>query len=592
MRKTIAGSSQELVTPPQSIRSRVHEYGGGAYHVAAGTVYFTEFSSQQIHTIADGTSRSRPLTHESNKRFADYVAHPHAALLVSVCEDHGTSSPEPENSLVVIGLHDGSVTGLSSGADFYAAPRFSLDGKRLAWLCWRHPFMPWDASELWLADFDARRGTIANARRVAGGTNEAILQPQWSRAGVLYFLSDRSNWWNVYRLQGEKPVALAPMAAEIGGPPWTLAESHYVLLGNNRLLCTAKRGGISHLLSINTDTGGYEEITTPYQTISGLHTDGIRAVFLGGSATAPIALVEYRPDDGHFELVRSSSDLVLDPAILSIPSAIEYPTSDGAQAHAFYYPPSSTDHVGPTDARPPLIVMGHGGPTSATDSTLKLAVQYWTSRGFAVLDVNYGGSTGYGRLYRDRLLGQWGIRDVEDCVAGALDLVDSGLVDRDQLAIRGGSAGGYTTLCALTYHRVFKAGASLYGVSDLETLVRDTHKFESRYLDRLVGPYPEAADVYRARSPVHAVDRLNCPIIFFQGLADKVVPPAQTESMVNALRTKRLPVAYLSFPNEQHGFRHAETIKRVLDAELSFYARIFGFALAEDLPELTIENLT
>jgi dipeptidyl aminopeptidase/acylaminoacyl peptidase len=590
LRTSADGSLHEVTPAPYCVRSRVHEYGGGAYLATANAVYFVNLCDQQIHVV-EGTKPPRVLTQAPQQRFADFAIDPGQRRLLAVCEDHGTPDQEPNNTLVSIDLASGTVSPLVTGADFFAAPRLSPDGRQLAWISWNHPNLPWDGTELWLAELDCTTWTLGERQRIAGGIDEAIIQPQWSPDGQLYFLSDRSGWWNLYCWSAGSIRAIAPMPAEFGAPPWVFGETHYAFLSPQQVVCACKVKGCSQLVLIDTETGASEILAVPYQSISSLQADADRAVFLAGSATEFPALVQYEFTTGRCTSLKSTTDLKLDPATIASPQTIEFPTTDQQSAFAFYYPPTNADTTGPAQELPPLLVLSHGGPTSATECVLKLAIQYWTSRGFAVLDVNYRGSSGYGRAYRNSLLGRWGKVDVEDCVNGALHLVRVGLVDGNRLAIRGGSAGGYTTLCALTFHSVFKAGASHYGVSDLEALAHDTHKFEARYLDRLVGPYPEQQALYRERSPIHAVDRLACPIIFFQGLDDRVVPPNQAESMVAALRAKKLPVAYLAFAGEQHGFRNAATIKRVLDAELYFYARVFKFALADAIEPVEIDNL-
>jgi dipeptidyl aminopeptidase/acylaminoacyl peptidase len=408
---------------------------------------------------------------------------------------------------------------------------------------------------------------------------------------VLHFVSDRNGWWNLYRLRGGTAEQMCPRPAEFGRPQWVFGNPTYAFAADGRLFCTFTERGTWHLAALDPDTGKLEPIDTPYNDLAGLRSAGNALLFTAGSATEPAAVIRLDLATRKPEVLRRSSSVQVDPGYLSVPEAVEFPTEGGTTAHAFFYRPHNRDYAAPPGERPPLIVRSHGGPTSATSAVLRLEYRFWTSRGIAVLDVNYGGSTGYGRAYRERLNGRWGIVDVDDCVNGARALVERGLVDGNRVAIRGGSAGGYTTLAALTFRNFFKAGASHYGVSDLEALARETHKFESRYLDGLIGPYPERRDLYRERSPIHFTDRLACPVILFQGLEDKVVPPNQAELMVAALRAKNVPVAYVPFEGEQHGFRRAENIKRSLDGELYFYSRIFGFALAEPVVPVPIENL-
>ena len=436
-------------------------------------------------------------------------------------------------------------------------------------------------------------GSVGGARRLAGGPDESIFQPEWSPDGVMYFVSDRTGWWNLYRWMDGGTEPLNPTEAEFGIPQWGLGGSTYAFESAGRVICACNRKGTWSLASIDTTTRRLEPIETPYSELSSrgnvCAAPGL-VVFEGGSPSEPLSVVKLDLSDRKLEVLRRSSTVAVDDGYLSRPESMEFPTESGLTAHAFLYRPANRDYVAPPGETPPLLVISHGGPTSATSTTLSLELQYWACRGFAVLDVNYGGSTGYGTAYRRRLDGQWGIVDVDDCVNGARYLVERGEVDANRLAIRGASAGGYTTLCALTFRDVFRAGASYYGVSDLEALARETHKFESRYLDRLVGPYPERRDIYIERSPIHHSDRLSCPVILFQGLEDTVVPANQAELMAAALRD-RLPVAYMPFEGEQHGFRRAETIKRALDAELYFYSRVFGFDLADPVEPVAIENL-
>jgi dipeptidyl aminopeptidase/acylaminoacyl peptidase len=584
------GDPEDLIPSPFDARTRVHEYGGASYVVAGNRVFFSNFVDQRIYSVPlAGEAAPTPVTAEGPYRYADTVLDQARGRLVCVREDHSAPEREPVNALVAIALDGPMGHGrvLVSGADFYAAPRLSPDGRSLAWLSWNHPDMPWDGSELLLADLDAG-GIPSPPRRIAGSRGESVMQPSWGPDG-LHFLSDRSGWWNLYRWRGGAVEPVIQRAAEMGEPPWVFGSSSYAFTAGGDIVLSYHENGSGHPARLRGEA--LEPIETPYTEIANLRAEGERLCFLGSSPTELPVIASLDLDTGALKVLRRSSELRLDPAYISIAAPIEFPTEGGLTAFGFFYPPKNRDYAGPEGERPPLLVMSHGGPTSATDAALKLPVQYWTSRGFAVLDVNYGGSSGYGRAYRQRLDGRWGIADVDDCVNGALYLARQGLVDGERLAIRGGSAGGYTTLAALAFRDVFKAGASHYGVSDLEALARHTHKFESRYLDRLIGPYPDREDLYRARSPIRSAQSLSCPVIFFQGLEDRVVPPEQAEKMVEALRNKKLPVAYLAFPGEQHGFRQSATIKRVLDAELYFYSRVFGFEPADPLEPVDIENL-
>jgi len=592
VRRAADGDLRDVLPAPFSARTRVHEYGGGAYTVHQGVLYFSNFSDQRLYRLLPGDA-PRPLTPALPLRYADGVVDAARGLLFCVREDHRAADQEARNTLVHLPL-TGEVTEgvvIAEGYDFYATPRLHPAGDRLAWLCWNHPNMPWDGCELWLADVRPD-GSLANARCVAGGEEESIFQPTWGPDGQLYFVSDRSGWWNLYRLEGNAARPLQPMEAEFGQPQWVFGQSTFVFPDAHTLLCSYEQEGTDHLGKLDLRTLAFETLPLPYSSLGQLTSGPAgRVALLTGSPTEATALQLFDPATGVGTPIRRSTELTLDPGYLAIPEALTFPTSNGLTAHAFFYRPQNRDFAAPEGERPPLLVLSHGGPTGAASSALNLSIQYWTSRGFAVLDVNYGGSTGYGRAYRQRLNGNWGVVDVEDCINGARYLVERGEVDGARLAIRGGSAGGYTTLCALTFHKIFAAGASHFGIGDAEALARDTHKFESRYLDRLIGPYPERADLYRARSPIHFTDRLACPVIFFQGLEDPVVPPNQAEAMVAALKEKGIPVAYVSFEGEQHGFRRAENIQRALDAELYFYSRIFGFEPAEPLEPVAIENL-
>jgi dipeptidyl aminopeptidase/acylaminoacyl peptidase len=583
-----AGQSTEMTPAPFNVRTRVHEYGGGAFTVVEGVVYFSHFADQQLYRQVD-VATPVALTSPAAMRYADLIWDADRQRLIGVREDHTDPDREAVNTLVSLDL-TGAQTILAAGHDFYASPQLSPDGTTLAWLTWDHPQMPWDGTSLWVASVQVD-GTLGTPEWIAGSATESIFQPQWSPDGILYFVSDRSGWWNFYRWQAGTLEPLCPMAAEFGLPQWVFGMSTYGFVSSQTLLCTYTQQGMSHLASLDLKTGELVSIATPYTSITGLQVTAQQAAFIGGSATAPSAIVRFDGATQQCEVLRQASELAIAPGYLSVPVPVEFPTEQGLTAHGLYYAPQNQDFQAPEGELPPMLVKSHGGPTASTSADLSLRVQYWTSRGFAVLDVNYGGSTGYGRAYRQRLNGQWGIVDVDDCTNGAQFLATQGQVDGARLVIAGGSAGGYTTLCALTFRDVFKAGASYYGVSDLNALATDTHKFESRYLDSLIGPYPDRKDLYDARSPIYAVDRLACPVIFFQGDEDRIVPPNQAEMMVTALQAKGLPVAYVLFEGEQHGFRKAENIKRALNSEFYFYAQVFGFEPADRIEPVAIVNL-
>jgi dipeptidyl aminopeptidase/acylaminoacyl peptidase len=587
------GSINDITSSPFNVRTRVHEYGGGAYTILDGTVYFTHFTDQRLYRLIPG-EEPQAITPEIAFRYADFTYDRLNTRLICVREDHTKSDVDAENTLVSIPLSDklpgdgGKI--LISDNDFYSNPRISPDGSQLSWLTWNHPNMPWDGTEVWVGKIEAD-GSISNHQKVAGGVDESIFQPEWSPDNILYFVSDRTGWWNLYRWDRGEIEAVYPMQAEFAFPQWIFGSSAYGFSSKDKLVCIYTQEGTAHLASIDLTKQTLHEISTPYTSLWGLRVQAEDIFFAGGSPVESPALIHMNLSNGSHEVLKRTTNLTIDPGYLSLPETIEFLTEGGLTAFAFYYAPRNKDFSGLEGEKPPLLVMSHGGPTGATDTTLNTEIQYWTSRGIAVLDVNYGGSTGYGRAYRQRLNGQWGVVDMDDCVNGARFLVSRGVVDENRLAITGGSAGGYTTLCALTFRDTFKAGASHFGIGDLETFVQDTHKFESRYLDRLVGPYPEFKAVYQARSPIRYIDQLSTPMILLQGLEDKIVPPNQAEMMFAAVKAKGIPVAYLPFEGEQHGFRQAKNIKRALDAELYFYSRIFSFDLADPIDPVEIVNL-
>ena len=580
------------VTPEgYNVRNRVHEYGGAAYEVNDGVVYFSNFADQRIYRHKSG-EQPNPVTADpdipAGDRFADGRFTPDGRFLVCVRERH-VEGREAVNEVVAVQVDGGVQTVLASGHDFYSFPRLSPDGTRLAYTAWDHPNMPWDEAELWVAALSPD-GASSGAVQVAGGSGESIFQPEWSPDGKLHFVSDRTGWWNLYAQEENAAVSVFPGNAESGEPQWVFGQSTYAFLPDGCIALIVGGEAGRRLMIIDKDRQA-REIELPYTSIGGLVATGRDVLITAASPTEPAAIVRVDTDTGAVKVVRKSSELQIDEGLISRPQSVTFPTGDGEDAHAFYYPPTNSGFMAPASEKPPLIVLSHGGPTSAASASFSLDIQFWTSRGFAVTDVNYRGSTGYGRAYRDALKGQWGVVDTEDCINAARHLVDRGLADGRRAIIKGGSAGGYTTLCALVFHDYFAAGASYYGVADAETLATDTHKFESRYLDGLIGPYPEARDLYRQRSPIDYVDQLSCPVIIFQGLEDEIVPPSQAEAMVKALKAKGVPYAYLPFPGEQHGFRIAANIRRTLDAELYFYGKIFGFEPAGEVEPVVIEGL-
>ncbi|MGQ0576802.1 MAG: S9 family peptidase [Pseudonocardia sp.] len=596
--RRVGGAVTDLLPDGSNARTGVHEYGGGAWWVRDGVTWFVEWADQRLHRLGPDGGRTA-LTPEPASpradRYADGEVSPGGTGIVCVRERHGSDGVR--NEIVRLDAHRPSVPEvLVSGPDFVAAPRVSPSGQELAWLQWNHPDMPWDATVLTVADLPTGEETV-----VAGGAGESVSEPTWRPDGSLWFLSDRSGWWNLYRwLPGADVEEVVRLDVEIGVPAWTFGSSRYAVLDDGRVVFARRSRGFDGL-ALRAVDGTIVDLDLPFTAVSAVRAAGPDAVaVVAGSPVAEPAVYRVELLDGHRVAVttlRAPRDLDLDLDGLSVPEAVTFPSAgaaDGRSAHALLYPPASATHRGPDGDLPPLLVMIHGGPTGQALPVFSVAVQYWTSRGFAVVDVNHGGSTGYGRPYREELRGQWGVVDVADCVAAARWMARAGRVDPARMCIRGGSAGGFTTLCALAAADTpFAAGADHFGVADLEALARDTHKFESRYLDGLVGPYPAAREVYVERSPISHVERFTRPLVVLQGSEDTIVPPDQSEMIVDALRAKGVPVAYLLFDGEQHGFRRAENVRRALDAELSFYAQVLGFDLPADegIEPVVVENL-
>jgi len=580
------GTATDITPAGFSARTRVHEYGGGSWLVAGGICIFSNFADQRLYRQVIGQSGPEPLTPaplipKRQLRYADGVLDQQRRRWIGVREDH-TGEGEPVNAIVAIdldrpGLSPGRM--LAGGHDFFSSPRLSPDANRMAWLAWDHPNMPWNGTTLYVADIGAD-GDSVGTRVIAGGVAESIFQPEWSPdSDEIIFVSDRTGWWNLYAYEVATGTTrpLCPMPAEFGVPQWNFGMSTYAFAGARRIVCAYTNAGLGQLAILDFANGSLQAIETGFTEFGSVRADGDRVVFRGGAPDRPTSIITLDLRSRQHRILKRATDLLdrAEPGVVSYITTVEpveFPTTGGKTAFGLFYPPRSPDYAGGTDERPPLLVKCHGGPTSSASSTLNLATQFWTSRGIAVLDVNYGGSAGFGREYRERLKLNWGIVDVDDCVNGAKFLAQQGLVDSRRVVISGGSAGGYTTLAALAFRDFFQGGASYYGVSDAAALARDTHKFESRYLDWLIGPYPEEEERYRERSPVYHADRLSKPVIFFQGSEDAVVPPNQTEVMVEALRRNGNAVGYFLFAGEQHGFRQAANIKRCLDAELTFYA--------------------
>ena len=591
VKRTPDGEISDITPGPFSARTRVHEYGGGAYLVHEGTVYFSNYSDQRMYRQDSGEA-PEPITPETDMRYADGCFDAARNRVICVREDH-TQDGEPINAIVAVdALGKAEQVVLSQGSDFCSTPRISPDGSTLAWLTWDHPNMPWDGTLLLVASINDQ-GLLGELQVVAGGKTESIFQPEWSPDGAFHFVSDRSGWWNLWRWEDGQLRQLTDRNAEFGKPQWVFGSDTYSFASAELIACSYVENGAWKIATLDIESGMLLAVETPFSEMGrgDLKAGGGKVVFIAGAPSLPMTLVLYDLAENKWRELRKSHDLEVEPGFISEPQPVEFPTEDGKTAHAFFYPPKNSDFQGPAGEKPPLLVKSHGGPTGAASTALNLGIQFWTSRGIGVLDVDYGGSTGYGRAYRERLNGAWGIVDVDDCCNAALHLVSKGEADENRLAIDGSSAGGYTTLAALTFKDVFKAGASHYGVSDLEALAKETHKFEARYLDGLVGPYPERRDLYRERSPINHTEGLSCPLILFQGLEDQIVPPKQAEMMFDAVRAKGLPTAYIPFEGEQHGFRRAENIKRALEAELYFYSKIFGFDLADPVEPVDIVNL-
>jgi dipeptidyl aminopeptidase/acylaminoacyl peptidase len=577
---------RDLVGRDFNVRTRVHEYGGGPYWRDGETVFFSHFADGRIYRLDDG--EPVPITPEPREpgslRYAD------GRMLADgriVCVHESHEGPDVVNEIAVLPA-DGSAAPrtLLAGNDFYAAPRPSPDGRRLAWLTWNHPLLPFAGCELWIGDLVD--GQIAGGERVAGGPDESIFQPEWSPDGRLHWVSDRTGWWNLYR-EGEN---LTPTEAEFGFPAWAFDMSRYAFLADGRIACTYTRDGVASLALLDPSTRELEDLDLPYTYYDPhVRAQGSRVVIIGIGATEPPALVEIDVDSRDVQVL-AQEETQIERDWVAPPEPIRFPTDDGVDAYAILYRPHNPSFRAPEGDKPPLILNVHGGPTAQAPPIFSPNVQFWTTRGFAFANLNYGGSTGYGRKFRERLDGRWGEVDVGDAVAAVRWLVDRGEVDPERVVITGGSAGGYTVLCALAFTDVFSAGVNLFGVVDLETFVADTHKFEARYMDMLVGPYPEAAELYRARSPIHSADRIRAPLLTLQGLDDRVVPPSQSEQLVAELERRGVPYAYVAFEGEGHGFRRADTLLRVPSLMLAFLARVFGFEPADELEPLHIRGLS
>lgn len=606
------GTIGDLLPDDVSVRSKVHEYGSGDFIVDQQIVYFTNAKDQCVYRFDGKLSRLTKPNLQSEHRYADFAIAPNKQYLVCVRETHHKNSVI--NDLVSISLDDnesGKVKVLHAGFDFYSFPRLSKLGHRICWTCWNQPDMPWDAAELWTADLH-EDGSLDAAHKIVGGNDlsarqdantqgpiiaepqnqQSIYQPLWSDDGVLHYINDVSGWSNIYSCRDGILNALTPIDREFGVPQWVLASSTYALCSDNQIYALYLQDGQQQLCHIDAESGHIEPIALPFRNF-GDHLLYANNVLYFRAAGPAVEEAIYRFDlaTNQFEQISESKTFPLSVEEISVSKTIQFESKNNRPCHAFYYSPKNSQYTAPLNTLPPLIVMSHGGPTAMTNNSLNTAIQFWTHRGFAVVDVNYGGSTGFGKKYRNSLRGNWGVVDVEDCIAAANYLVSKQLVDEKALLIRGGSAGGYTTLCALTFHNVFAAGMSRYGVADLESLASDSHKFEARYLDSVVGPYPQEKALYQARSPIHSTNQLSCPILLLQGADDKVVPPNQAEMMVEALENKKIPYAYKLYQGEGHGFRNADTIVDALNSELSFYQQVLQLDSDEAISKLEIQFL-
>jgi dipeptidyl aminopeptidase/acylaminoacyl peptidase len=596
IRREADGSLTRLTPEGFNARCRVHEYGGGASVLDDELIVVSDFTTGRLQRVtAPGVLE--PLTPADRAwRYADLTLDRGRNRLLAIREDHEPATlarhSEAENAVVAIDLSDGTVTVLAEGADFFSSPRLAPDGSQLAWLRWNHPNLPWDGTELVLADLDAA-GRPTGERVVAGSPSDWIAQPRWSPSGVLHFAAEPDGWMNLFRLgpAGDVERASEPIEAEFAFPDWVFALANYAFADDGSIVAVGRSAGRDRLYRIAAD-GSAELFDLPFSEMSYVAIDGGTAVFRAAAMDRPWAVVELDLATGATTVLRRSTGLAVEPADASLGELVEFPTDGDRTAFGILYRPASRAFRGPADAQPPLIVTSHGGPTAQASTAFAVLTQLFTSRGFAVLDVDYGGSTGYGTAYRKRLEGEWGVVDLADCVAGARWLAAEGIVDGARLAIRGGSASGYTTLCGVTFSDAFSAGTSYFGIGDLETFLKETHKFESRYLERLIGPYPERKDLYHDRSPLNFAERISCPVLILQGAEDRIVPPAQAEQIVDVLWERHLPHAYVLFAGEDHGFRAAANIIRSFESELSFYGQVFGFEPADPIEPIEVRFLT
>ncbi len=597
VKRSADGTTSDVNPEDFNARNAVHEYGGGAYTVRGGVVYFSNWDDQRLYRAASDGGDPVAITAgpgiERGDRYSDLTLSNDRNWILCVRERHHEGR-EADNELVAVPTANSDETGdvrvLATGHDFYSSPRQGDAGDRICWLSWDHPNMPWDGCELWVADFDSATGSVSNEQLVTGGADISIVQPEWAPGSTLVFISDESGWWNLTKWAGGKVEPILTEEIDHGGPAWAFGFRTYSFTQDGAVVLKDSQGGKGRFRKIGLDGEVIAETSVSHTSMADVTVLGDDVVYVGASPASAAEVVRVNLGDGSVTTIKSSSDFELDSAYLSIPEEITFPSTEDGEAHAFYYAPENPEFDSDSSEKPPLLVISHGGPTSATSSALSLSVQFWTSRGFAVVDVNYRGSTGHGRAFRDALKGKWGVYDTDDCIAAADYLVGKGLADGDRLAIKGGSAGGYTTINALTFHDRFAVGATYYGIADLSVFVDDTHKYESRYLDSLIGPYPEAKQLYHDRSAINFTDQLSCPMIILQGLEDKIVPPSQAEIMADALREKGIPFALMMFEGEQHGFRQSKNIIRSLEGELYFYGRVLRFTPADEIEPVEIEH--
>jgi dipeptidyl aminopeptidase/acylaminoacyl peptidase len=593
--KPDGGDPVDVVPPGFNARTRVHEYGGGEYWLHDTTVWCSNFDDGRLYRFDEPGAEPKPVTPEPPEpnawRYADGRVTSDGGLIICVRERHDVGD-EPLNELVAF-ASDGSEEPrvIATGRDFYAFPRISPDGTRLAWAVWDHPLLPFEGAELWVADLGPD-GALSNSKRVAGSDHEAVTQPAWAPDGALYFVNDPNGWWNLYAAEDGDVRAVSEVEAELAPPQWIHGIQTYVFLPDGRIAIVVTRRAIDSLELLDPRSGELRPVDLPYTAYTGwsLASRGNAIVTVAASPTEASAVVTIDVESRRADVVRRSMTAQIDERFISRPEPIEYDTDDGP-AYGFYYPPTNPDFEPVEGELPPLIVLVHGGPTAHTVPALELEIQFFTSRGLAVCDLNYGGSSGYGRAFRDRLRGRWGEVDVHDSEAAAGSLVEQGLADPDRVVITGGSAGGYTTLMAMGVSDMFAAGISEFGVADLVTFHNDTHKFESRYDEYLVGKWPEEKERYRERSPVTHADKISRPLLLLQGLDDRVVPPSQAEAIAAALERNGIPYAYIAFEGEGHGFRGADAIRRSKEASLSFLGQVFGFEPADEIEPVAIENL-